>query len=134
MQRIVGLQLIVILLFMVVFGAFGIHDGHHGYFQCVASLINGAKAPCPENNLFGFISFHANALGHFSLAVLVVGVLLSLVLVLFWVSLNQNERDKASPYLAESNLLQPQEQRNFISWFSLHENSPSFICSTAQLS
>lgn len=119
---------------LALFGAFGVHidlQSHGG--DCITAAISGVDCP-RQVNLFGYLSFHLNALKIFSNATFSPS-LLSLLLLLALAAtigasvtasntrvLNKNlilARVRANPSLRFS------AQNNFLAWLATHENSPT---------
>lgn len=118
------------------FGLLSIHHQGDHIAECLASRLNGSDAPCPEADPFGFANFHNDALKKISNLIIIdsaaVFYLMALYTFLtFWaislldfngLSLSRIRFSKLE-LLALSYPLQAIR----LSWFSLHENSPSFL-------
>ncbi len=116
-----------LLVSVLGFAAMGDGVGH-----CVASAMQGAV--CPNNDLFGFASFHLNFFRNFSSAafeMLAVGaVLLTLAVVLIFISLKSSgtfgfERTTIREIGAGGGGGGFTPLRKIRYWLSLLENSPS---------
>ncbi len=110
------------------------YDGSSHDMACFASLINGAKSPCPENDPLGFANFHNNAMSKISslipiesasILVIAIGLILSLFLMFRFADGNTSVSVIAFEYSLETKSFSTGPDR--LSWFSLHENSPSLV-------
>ena len=124
MKSVLSILLIIGFSGLTVFGlTLASHGSGHSSI-CLASAMSGAKAPCPQRDLIGFVNFHFNALKNLSL---VVTILLSIIGLGFVFG-----RDRELPPVSFSSQRQFKDSltlfggRKFIHWLKLHENSPSF--------
>lgn len=111
------------------------HQGNH-IAECLASRLNGSEAPCPEADPFGFASFHSNALKKISNLIVINGSA-ALYLATFYIFLmfgliSLSDLSKLSLgriRFSKSELLTVyyKQQAIRLAWFSLHENSPSYL-------
>lgn len=129
---------IFVLLGFVSISVFGLilmpFDGSHHDRSCLASVINNSVSPCPQADPLGFVNFHSNALKKISSLTLVDDVAIFYAIVLLVTLL----LGSAFLLLADKFLIELRKFYNSIlpvtghqllvtrSWFSLHENSPSF--------
>lgn len=111
------------------------HGDSHG-FICLAVKINGSEAPCPEADPFGFASFHSNALKKISSLIIVdsAALLYIIALHIFLICgavsfLDFNKLSLRRIKFSEFELLTASGSLPAakLFWFSLHENSPSYI-------
>lgn len=119
-----------VFLGMVLLGFLGMACGGGGY--CLAELARGTA--CPHEDLLAAFNFHANVLKDFSTAtsVLFPLTLMFLLLSAFFARIFLRTQklfvpalfafSNASSFDASSFL----GEQKFISWISLHEQSPSF--------
>lgn len=120
--------LTVSLLFLTILGALQAAEAGSHNSKCLATILNGSAAPCPAENLLGFINFHLNAFKNFSWGL--VNFILSLVafIILLFVA---TFPPAAANILPPFSLLRPVSlsslKQNFHRWLSLHENSPNIF-------
>lgn len=128
--------IIVLLSFLVVlFGSFFMtaHGSSHG-FVCLATKLNGSEVPCPVADPLGFATFHGEALRKFSNLIVIDGLAILYVLI-FALSLSvllgllkfyKFSVEKIGFY-RPTLLIIGYPLSSILAWFSLHENSPSYI-------
>jgi hypothetical protein len=126
MRRLVPILLISVVA-LAVFGAFGMHAGmqnHDG--NCIAAQARGVDCP-KQNSLLAYITFHLDAYKDFSLTTLssIISVLLlALALIIFGFIFKP---PKLAFFRARLRNFSPPSKRKqkFSRWLSLHENSPN---------
>lgn len=118
-----------------VFGIFLMpYDGSAHDRSCLASLINHAASPCPQDDPLGFANFHNNALKKISSLTVVDSMTVMAMAIILAISLFSLISNRAiSGKLSNSFIFYTLERQFFtykaspqLAWFSLHENSPSF--------
>lgn len=97
------------------------HETSHAFMGCLASLVKGTMCP-DQTNLFFFATFHLDVFKVFSLAFLVILLLVGGFLV-------ASPRSEVSQFArileAKLETFVALVQYAFFHWLSLHENSPS---------
>lgn len=133
MRKILAVSILSIFIGIAVFGFFRM-DMSHGHNNCIASIMN-PNALCPDADSLAMSAFHVETFRNFLSATFGGGMSMLLLMFLFTVvvGLAFLGRTLATKQLS---LLQkplyPCPQRsshriNFDNWFSIHENSPSFV-------
>ena len=135
----VRINTIIVLAGFISISVFGLflmpYDGSSHDMACLASLINHSASPCPQQDPLGFANFHNNAVKKISSFILVENMaLLTLflfLLILFWgagFALSSNQTTETVLSVENYELpITSYQLPSFIRWFSIHENSPSFV-------
>ena len=99
------------------------HENSHAFMGCLASLVKGSMCP-DQADLFSFANFHLDVFKVFSLAFLVILLLAGGILVAF----PKSEVSHSARFqIARLEAFTARVFHVFLSWFSLHENSPSTL-------
>ncbi|OGN00147.1 MAG: hypothetical protein A3B91_01895 [Candidatus Yanofskybacteria bacterium RIFCSPHIGHO2_02_FULL_41_29] len=118
-----------------VFGLFLMpYDGSHHDTSCLASLINNLESPCPSGDPLGFANFHNDAVSKIlnliptdAVSIAYLASLIMLIFGLFYFRPFQDLLLSPLASISESISVSYPPQTDQRSWFSLHENSPSFF-------
>ena len=133
MQRNITILLLLSVFSVTLFGLTSMHThGTDSNPRCLASMFSQADAPCPQEDPIGFASYHLDAFQTFSLAVFSDGLIVAFLAVLSMLFLSIQPFSLAyilieRPFNRISDSPIHFASRRILNWFSIHENSPSFI-------
>ncbi|MDP2664450.1 MAG: hypothetical protein Q8O97_00545 [bacterium] len=122
MKSVFTILLAVSFLGITLFGVLAAnHENSHAFIGCLASLVKGSM--CPDRaDLFSFANFHLDIFKVFSLAFLIILLLAGGILVAF----PRSEVSRSARFqIKRLETFVARVQHAFLSWLSLHENSPS---------
>ncbi|OHA68244.1 MAG: hypothetical protein A3A27_00165 [Candidatus Wildermuthbacteria bacterium RIFCSPLOWO2_01_FULL_47_18] len=124
MRSVFTIVLAVSFLGITLFGVLAAnHDNSQAFMGCLASLVKGAMCP-DQTDLFSFANFHLDVFKVFSLAFLIILLLAGGILVSF----PKSEVSRSARFqIKRLETFVSRAHYAFLSWFSLHENSPSIL-------
>jgi hypothetical protein len=111
------------------------YDGSDHDTACLASVINNAQSPCPEDDPLGFINFHNNAIQKISglipvdaASVAYFAFIIGMIFYFTLASYSQSSLAARPVFITgvEYTVKSLSSESGNIYWLSLHENSPSF--------